>query len=69
MILKFIKFLRVSKSKKSNLQLQTYGVTDVYKIERDTETNQYTLKYCVKVGEEEKIWEVSDKNLEKPYEI
>lgn len=27
------------------------------------------MKYCVKVGEEESIWEVSDKNVDKPYEI
>ncbi len=38
----------------------TDGVTDVYKIERDEETNEYTLKYCVKAGEEENIWNVTE---------
>ena len=38
------------------------GVTDVYKIERNTETNAYTLKYCVKAGEEESIWNVTEIN-------
>ena len=38
----------------------TDGVTDVYKIERNEETNEYTLKYCVKAGEEESIWNVTE---------
>ena len=38
----------------------TDGVTDVYKIERNEETNEYTLKYCVKAGEEENIWNVTE---------
>ena len=38
----------------------TDGITDVYKVERDAETNEYTLKYCVKVGEEESIWNVTE---------
>ena len=38
----------------------TDGVTDVYKIERDEETNEYTLRYCVKAGEEENIWNVTE---------
>ena len=38
----------------------TDGVTDVYKIELDEETNAYTLKYCVKAGEEESIWNVTE---------
>ena len=37
----------------------TDGVTDVYKIERNEETNEYTLKYCVK-PEEESIWNVTE---------
>ena len=36
------------------------GVTDVYKIERNEEKNEYTLKYCVKAGEEENIWNVTE---------
>ncbi len=40
----------------------TDGVTDVYKIELDEETSEYILKYCVKVGEEESIWNVTEKN-------
>ncbi len=46
----------------------TDGVTDVYKIEKDAETNVYTLKYCVKPGEEESIWnvtEIIDRNVKK----
>ena len=38
----------------------TDGVTDVYKIELNEETSEYTLKYCVKVGEEESIWNVTE---------
>ena len=38
----------------------TDGVTDVYRIERNEETNEYTLKYCVKAGEEESIWNVTE---------
>ena len=38
----------------------TDGVTDVYRIERNEETNEYTLKYCVKAGEEECIWNVTE---------
>ena len=38
----------------------TDGVTDVYKIERNEETNEYTLKYCIKAGEEEIIWNVTE---------
>ena len=37
--------------------------TDVYKVERDAETNVYTLKYCVKPGEEEVIWNVTEEIL------
>ena len=37
--------------------------TDVYKIERNAETNVYTLKYCVKPGEEEVIWNVTEEIL------
>ena len=39
----------------------TDGVTDVYKIERDEETNEYTLKYCIKAGDEESIWNITEK--------
>ena len=35
-------------------------ITDVYKIELNEETNEYTLKYCVKAGEEESIWNVTE---------
>lgn len=38
----------------------TDGATDVYKIERNTETNEYTLKYCAKAGEEESIWNITE---------
>ena len=38
----------------------TDGITDVYKIELNEETNEYTLKYCVKAGEEESIWNVTE---------
>ena len=38
----------------------TDEVTDVYKIELDEETSEYTLKYCVKAGEEENLWDITE---------
>ena len=47
----------------------TDGVTDVYKIELDEETNAYTLKYCVKDGEEESIWNMTEETTSNVKEV